>query len=154
MSSAAVRRLILFSLIPVSGLLAACTSVGEPRTSQFSPAEDCMFARSLRDWRPLDNENLILFGSGRVPYHVELVRPAFGLTFDVMIGVYDRDGRICPFGGDAIIVDGPMPERITIRSMERLDEDELDALYVRFGIQPPPVGEEEFEEIPVETDEQ
>lgn len=68
-----------------------------------------------------------------------------------MIGVYDRDGRICPFGGDAIIVDGPMPERIAIRNMERLTDDELDQLYLRFGIGPPAVVDDEFEEIPVES---
>ncbi len=58
-----------------------------------------------------------------------------------MIGVYDRDGQICPFGGDAIIVDGAIPDRVTIRSITALDEAELDAIYVQFGIESPAVVE-------------
>jgi hypothetical protein len=120
----------------VSGGATAGASPGGTRT-----ADDCLFAVTLRDWRPLDERNLILFADGRRGYHVELFRPALGLTFDVMIGVYDRDGRICPYGGDAIVIDGPMPERIEIRSIKRLSDEELDELYVRFGVRAPAVIE-------------
>jgi len=109
--------------------------------------DDCFFASTLRDWRPLDDQNLILFANGRRPYHVELVRPAMALSFNVMIGVYDRDGRVCPYGGDAIIVDGFMPERIAIRSMRRLTDAQLDEVYVEFGISAPPVIDTEEVEI-------
>ena len=121
-------------------LMTACattpTADAPPPTAR---SNDCMFASTLRDWRPLDNENLILFALGRRPYHVELSWPAFGLTHDFMIGVYDRDGRICPYGGDAIIVEGPMPQRIPIRSIRQLDEQQLDAVYAQFGIHPPAI---------------
>lgn len=141
----------LFGTGLVAMLIAACatTTTGE-RAARAG--DDCMFAVSLRDWRPLDNENLILFQSGRQAYHVELFRPAIGLTRDIMIGVYDRDGRICPYGGDAIIVDGPMPDRIPIRAMRRVSENELDALYVEFGIRPPPVVD--TESVDLDTAEQ
>jgi hypothetical protein len=112
---------------------------------------DCLLARTLRDWRPLDDENLLLFGAGRRAYLVELFRPAMSLGFNVMIGVYDRDGRICPYGGDAIVVDGPMPERIPIRSIRRLSDDELDEVYVRFGIRPPIVVEGDEVELDNDT---
>jgi hypothetical protein len=104
---------------------------------------DCMFARSLRDWRPLDDEHLLLFGPGHTAYLVQLVRPAMGLSFNISIGVYDRDGNICPYGGDSIVIDGPIPERISIQSMQRLDDAELDEVYVRFGIRPPVVVKSE-----------
>lgn len=127
---------IRLGVAATAALLAACATTTTDERAR-ARSDDCMFAVSLRDWRPLDNENLILFQSGRRAFHVELFRPAIGLTRDIMIGVYDRDGRICT--GDAIIVDGVMPDRIPIRSMRRLSEGQLDALYVEFGITPPPV---------------
>lgn len=138
-------------------VLGAC--VATPSTERTSAGvaarrnDDCMFTVSLRDWRPLDDQNLILFESGRRAYHVELVRPAFGLRGDIMIGVFDRDGRICPYGGDAIVVDGPMPDRVTIRSMRRLSDDELDELYVQFGIRPPAIVNTESVETEDDRDE-
>jgi hypothetical protein len=60
-----------------------------------------------------------------------------------MIGVYDRDGRICPYGGDAIVIDGVIPERILIRSVRRLTPEQLDEVYVQFGIRAPAVIEAE-----------
>jgi hypothetical protein len=122
------------------GLLGACASAptGEA-TARPTSSDDCFFASTLRDWRPLDNENLILFAIGRRPYHVELTRPAIGLSHDVMIGVYDRDGRICPYGGDAIVVDNGIPDRIPIRSMRLLTDEELDEVYVQFGVRGPAI---------------
>jgi len=136
--------------LAAAAALGACASVDEAATGARSTADDCFFAGTLRDWRPLDNSNLILFANGRRPYHVELMQPAAGLSFNVTIGVYDRDGRVCPYGGDAIIVDGGfMPERIAIRSMRELTDEELDAVYVQFGIRPPAV----VESVPVELEE-
>jgi hypothetical protein len=133
---------ILTAGVAVS-LLSACA--GMPTTSGLSRPtyNDCFLASTLHDWRPLDDENLILFASGRRPYHVELVRPASGLSYDVMIGVYDRDGRICPYGGDAIVIDGIIPERISIRSVRRLTAEQLDEVYLAFGIRAPAVIEAE-----------
>ena len=134
--------------LAVATLVAACATTS-PEES-VTGADECMFAVSVRDWRPLDDENLILFETRRRAYHVELVRPAFGLRSDVTIGVYDRDGRICPYGGDAIIVDGGILDRIPIRSMRRVRDGELDALYVQFGIEPP--VEIRTEGVELETD--
>jgi hypothetical protein len=123
---------------------AACAQTGQATRKEAEPVHnDCMFARLLRDWRPLDDEHLLLFGPGHTAYLVQLVRPAFDLSFNDFIGVYDRDGSICPFGGDAVVIRGPMPERISIRSMQRLDDAQLDEVYVRFGIRPPRVVTEE-----------
>jgi hypothetical protein len=38
-----------------------------------------------------------------------------------------------------------MPDRIAIRSIENLSDDELDAVYVRFGIRAPAVIDTETE---------
>lgn len=105
----------------------------------------------MRDWRPLDDRNLILFADGRRPYHVELTRPAMGLSFNIELGVYDRDGRICAFGGDALVVDGAIPERIPIRSITRLTPEALEAVYAEFGISSPVVIEATETEPDAET---
>jgi hypothetical protein len=138
MTRAALLASTAALLVGVSASVAAQTA--KPARKAAAPTHsDCMFARSLRDWRPLDDEHLLLFGPGHTAYLVELVRPAMGLSFNISIGVYDRDGNICPYGGDGIVVEGPIPERISIRSMQRLDDAELDEVYVRFGIRPPAV---------------
>lgn len=131
-------------------VLSACATTEPGGSGVRTTSNDCFFANTLRDWRPLDDRNLILFADGRRPYLVELVRPAMGLTFNVMIGVYDRDGRICPYGGDAIVVDGALPDRITIGSMRRLTDAELGEVYERFGVSTPAVIE--AEEAPLEDD--
>jgi hypothetical protein len=137
--------LLTLAALPLAACAAAPQASDQPRTSR---GNDCLFSVAVRDWRPLDDQNLILFSSGRVPYHVTLMRPAMGLDYDIMIGVYSRDGNICPYGGDAIIVDSPIPERISIRSIRRLNDDQLTQVYAEFGIIPPEVVNET--EIPVD----
>lgn len=133
-------------------LVAACAAPSQQPGSGRAAGSDCFFASTMRDWRPLDDRNLILFANGRRPYHVELVRPAMGLSFGIMLGVYDRDGRICPFGGDAIVVDGAIPDRIPIRSITRLSPEELEAVYIEYGISPPVVIDAEEVEPEEEAD--
>jgi hypothetical protein len=65
----------------------------------------------------------------------------------VAIGIYDRDGRICPYGGDAIVIDEVVPERIAIRSMRRLTDEQLEEVYVEFGIHAPAVIDAEEVEL-------
>jgi hypothetical protein len=50
---------------------------------------------------------------------------------DVMIGVYDRDGWICP--DDAVIVDSATPEVVPIRWMKLLSDEELEDLEMRYA---------------------
>jgi hypothetical protein len=132
-------RIPVAALAATAALTAGCATSGTTPATARPTYNDCIFARTLSDWRPLDDQNLILFGNGRRPYLVELVRPIPGLDFNFMIGVYDRDGQICPFGGDAIIVRGVMPETVSIRSMRRLTDEQLDDIYVQFGVRPPEV---------------
>ncbi len=56
-----------------------------------------------------------------------------------MISFYDRDGRLCPYGGDAVIIDGAFPERVPIRGITRLSESDLEVLYADFGISRPAI---------------
>lgn len=120
-------------------VLAACATTSENQGSAFSNFNDCIFARSISDWRPLDRRNLIVFAGRRNPYHVQLSRQSMRLSFQQQLGFYDRDGRICPFGGDAVVIDGAIPERITISSIRRLSGEQLTEVYMQFGIERPEI---------------
>ena len=98
-----------------------------------SSSSDCIINAGVRDYATLDDRNLIIYGAGRRAYHVVLATPSINLESEYRLGIFDRDGRICPFGGDAIIVQGPITERIPIRSIERLTDEAETALKVRFG---------------------
>ena len=124
----------------LAGCATGASDNGETVSSRSGPLpSDCIMGGSIRDYTALDDQNLILYGPGRRPYHVVLVTRAIGLESEFRIGVYDRDAalggisRICPYGGDAIIVDGPFTERVPIRSIELIDDDGVEALRVRFG---------------------
>jgi hypothetical protein len=134
---------ILFTLGVIPMMIWACATTGgnngEGEASQlaYERFDDCFFASTLSDWRPLDDENLVAFTMGRRPYHVRLFRPAFNLSFQQTIAFYDRDGRICPF--DEVVVDGVMTDRIQITSIRQLTDEQLNELYIEFGIRAPEV---------------
>jgi hypothetical protein len=107
----------------------------------FMTGNDCFFARSITDWRPLDNRNLVVFTGIRRPYHVQLSMPANELRFQDSIAFTDRDGRICSHGGDSVVVNGAIPERISIAAIRRLTEGQLEELYLSFGVKRPTVIE-------------
>jgi Family of unknown function (DUF6491) len=132
------RRLPTMAIFGACLALAGCAS--SPSSGDTTAAErrvgepsDCLFNRGVRDFTALDNRNLILYGPGNRAYHVVLTSPSFDLEREYEIGIYDRDGRICPFGGDAVIVRGTFTERIPIRSIEAISDEDADALKVRFG---------------------
>lgn len=99
---------------------------------------DCFFARSVREWEPLDDRNLIVYASGRRPYHVRLTSPVFGLTSRPGIHFADDDGRICPFGGDAVVagsgISSGIGDSARILSIKRLSNPELIYLKEQFGL--------------------
>jgi hypothetical protein len=139
---------ISHALFGVSAILAlgACASTGGSEAEfgsepAFGSDNDCFLARLVSDWRPLDNRNLIVFAGRRNPYHVQLSRPTTRLRFQDAIAFTDRDGRICPYGGDAIVINGVMPDRITIASIRRLSEGDLENVYMQFGVRRPEIIE-------------
>lgn len=91
----------------------------------------CIFFRTLYDWRALNNSNLIVWAPSRKhPYHLQLDRPCFGLRFAHSIGFTSRDSRLCGFGGDSVLVEsgGGRPDRCPIGSITKLTEESLKAL--------------------------
>jgi len=146
------RWLRLAGLATIIGLAGCASGSADGRStireSRSSPPSDCILGGNVRDFTALDNRNLILYGPGNRPYHVVLATAAIDLEREFSIGVYDGDAglggvdRICPYGGDSIIIDGPITERILIRSIEQIDDIGVEALKVRFGKAEPAADDE------------
>lgn len=110
----------------------ACSHTGGPDRAAL-PA-DCVLVRMISDFDALDADDLVIYGAADSAYHVVLSSPSNEIENEFKIGVYDDgDGRLCPYGLDAIIVEGQLVEEIRIRSIESLDEAELEALLVEHG---------------------
>jgi hypothetical protein len=134
MSAVRASRTLLASLLACCVLFSAACAGGNALRGDALPA-DCFLNRSVRDYDALDDANIIIFGPGDNAYHVVLTTPALDLEGEFVIGIYDDgDGRVCPYGRDAIIVDGVLREEIRIRSIERIGEDDVEALRSRFGV--------------------
>lgn len=94
----------------------------------------CVFFRTLYDWRPLNNRSLIVWAPSRKhPYLLELDRPCLGLKFAHSIGFTSRDSRLCGFGGDSVLVrsGGGSPERCPIGAITPLTEEGLQSLLAQ-----------------------
>jgi hypothetical protein len=127
----------LHTLIYIVPALAIGCS-GTPRTTAgdraAAPAEnDCVRTSLVSDWESLDERNLIVYESGRRPYHVELTRACFGLDFSTMVAFYDRgnDGRICGYGLDRVIVDRTIPESCSVAAVDELTDEQAEELKQR-----------------------
>jgi hypothetical protein len=124
-------------LIAVAIALGGCAGAGE-RAGE--PAEerrttlgtDCFTTSMARDFRYLDDTNLIVFAPARQAYHVELGGTCIGLRGRTRIALSSRTDRMCGFAGEAVIVNGSFPERCPVLSVRRLDADGLEALLDRF----------------------
>ncbi|MEP7312629.1 MAG: DUF6491 family protein [Pseudomonadota bacterium] len=114
--------------------LSACAtpSVGANDPVKSTPLrsqEECLFTRTVDDWTPLSDEQLIIYGPGRrQAFLTTLNFPSHDLKYGLRLGFLDSDnnGRLCSF--DSIIIPDGVPDRIQIRSMVRIDEAEAKRL--------------------------
>lgn len=100
---------------------------------------DCILIRTIRDYRTLDDRNLLIYGPGDRAYYVTLFRPSFELSSSFQMGFQSRDDQLCPFGGDSIVVRG---EDIPVQSISRLSEEQEQQLLVRYGKKDPAPGQQ------------
>ena len=98
---------------------------------------DCILIRTIRDYTPLDNKHLLIYGSGNRPYYVELTRPSFEMRSAIGIRTVSRDNQLCPFGGDGLIFGSFGDEVISARAISRLTPDQEEYLLIRYGIKQP-----------------
>ena len=139
-------------IVAFSGVLVACaateTGPGEDDPGAVSRGSDCISQSSVRDYRVLDEANLIVTAGARQKYHVVLARRAFGLRSTWQIGFRSMTGRICGSFDDLIVDGGFGPEPYRIHSIRRLTPEEEDELLVRFGKKEPSVKQAPATEDP------
>jgi hypothetical protein len=100
---------------------------------------DCVFTRSIHDFRPLDRSHMVLWGPGRKAYLVQLSMPLPELKFANRLAFVDRnnDGMLCGYGMDRIVVaDSGISFRTpsTILGMTRLDAAGLAQLEEKYDV--------------------
>ena len=71
---------------------------------------------SISSWRPVSNNELIVWASPSRAYLVEIWRPTRGLRFANRLGISRTVGRITRF--DSVYVDG---QRLPITAIRRID---------------------------------
>ena len=119
--------------------LVACAGTDERSDGEANRRHDCIHEPSIRGYKVLDEQNLIVEGSGRRSYHVVLWRRAHGISSSWGIGFKSPSSMIC--GGNSEIVfrghfDG---ESIRITSIRRLTPEEEEDLLIRFGKKEPEI---------------
>lgn len=141
------HRVVVF----ISCILAACaTSEPDPLDADYDAlpqGSDCILDGTIRDYRVLDDKNLVVTASARRKYHIELTRRAFGLRSSWNLGFRSPTSRICPAFGEVIVNDNTGGlEAIRISSIRALSPEEHEALLVRFGKLEPDIEQTPAEE--------
>ncbi len=130
-------------IIVFSCSLVACASSGDSYESAGDPvhsrSNDCFLQSSIRNYQVLDDSNLIVTGSGKRTYHIQLANRAFGLRSSWSIGFRSRTGLICSTGSSLVVSEGFGSQEYStrLRSVRQITPDELDDLLVRFGKKEP-----------------
>ena len=130
-------------IVCIASILLACASPEkEPSSADFEPStrtSDCILEGTIRDYRVLDESNLVVTASGRRNYHIELTRPAYGLRSTWQIGFSSPGSRICPGFSEMIVDNSFGPEAVRIRSIRRLVPEEYEDLLIRYGKKEPEI---------------
>lgn len=121
--------------------LAGCAGTSERQTTTAGDIDyhgsDCILISTIRDYRTLDDRNLLIYGPANRAYFVTLFRPSFELRSSFQMGFSSRDGRLCPYGGDAIVLGSLRPDEVGIQSISRVSEEQAEQLLVRYGKKEP-----------------
>ena len=92
---------------------------------------ECMFFRTIYDWRALDPYNLIVwFNNRNTPRHIELETACYSARFvDTIAFTSGPDERLCAYGGDAVIIGD---QRCTIGAINKITKDEAKVLITKY----------------------
>jgi hypothetical protein len=98
---------------------------------------DCILIRTIRDYTPLDDRNLLIWGPAKRGYFVTLFRPAFGMRSSFRLGFSSRDDQLCPYGGDSVVFGGLNDDKISVQSISRVNAEQAEEILIRFGKKEP-----------------
>ncbi len=143
----------LFIIVLLGGLLGCAGTAeqdGEAESADRSRFADCIHEPSVRGYRILDEQNLLIDASGQRTYHVGLQHRAFGLRSSMAINFRSPSNRVCKDFSEILyrefMFDGTY-ESVRIRSIRLLTPEEEEELLIRFGKKEP-----EIEQTPVPQD--
>ncbi len=136
-----MRQNIFLKYIFAALLLSGCSSV-ETRSDDEETVvrdldfrgSDCILIRTIRDYTPLDRQNLLVRGPGRRAYFVTLIRPAIDMRGSIGFRVESRDDRLCPYGGDSLVFGSFGNDSVTVRAISRLSQEQEEQLLIRYGL--------------------
>ena len=120
--------------------LVGCAGTPGESEEGSSSRRDCIHQPSIRGYKVLDEQNLLVDASARKSYHVTLQRRAFGLKSTWRIGFDSPTTRICGKFSEVIVDDHMMGiDRIRIGSVRELTPEEEENLLIQFGIKEPEI---------------
>jgi len=115
---------------------------------------DCIWIRSIRDYRPLDDQTLLIWAVSRKLYLVRLMQRSMDMRSTIGMSVISRDEQLCPYGGDRLKFGTLDSFPANVRSIARITTDQAEQLLVRYGkksgSEPPPPAPREVEGAEVE----
>ena len=114
------------------GCAASPDEVGSDSYGDVNRGSDCISEGTIRDYKVLDNSNIVVTAMARQKYHVELIQRAPALRSAWGIGFASPTSRICAGFSELLVDDNFGPDRIRIRSIRRLTEEEYEDLLYRF----------------------
>ena len=129
-----IKQLVISTLLVFTLSACATTDTASERESDIDyNGSDCISIRTIRDYTPLDNRNLLIEGAGKRNYLVTLAMSSFELRSAFQMATQSRDDWLCPYGGDRLIFDGDVEGPVSIRSISRLTAEQTEDLLIRYG---------------------
>lgn len=130
-----VLKLIVIAAIGSS--FAHAVGASEEREKDFKDLDlrgsDCILIRTIRDYTPLDDRNLLVWGPAKRGYLVTLFRPAFDMRSSFRLGFSSRDDQLCPYGGDSLVFGDLASDTVRIQSISRVSEEQAEEILIRYG---------------------
>jgi len=136
-----MKRSLVFAAIALSMAAgASAPAFASTDTSSRAGGNDCVFARTINNFKVLDRDKMIIWAPTRSKaYLVELSMPMPELKFANTIAFVDRnhDGMLCGYGMDRIVAvdSGPgFRTPATVMGMKRLDDAALAQLEQQYDV--------------------
>jgi uncharacterized protein DUF6491 len=117
----------------IGGAVRADNDDSEDLKDLDSIGSDCIWVRSIRDYTPLDDRTLLIWGGSNRPYFVRLTTPSWEMDTGIGLAVHSRDDRLCPYGGDGLVFGSFEPRPVPVRSIIRISKEQAEDILVRYG---------------------
>jgi len=136
-----MKRFLVYAAVAMSMAAgASAPAFASTDTSSRAGGNECVFARTINDFKVLDRNKMIIWAPTRSKaYLVDLSMPMPELKFANTIAVVDRnhDGMLCGYGMDRIVAVDSSPglrTPATIMGMKRLSDADLAQLEQQYNV--------------------